>query len=82
MEQDSGTDGPLNDVAFCDAKTGYIVGARTFVLRTTNGGATWLPQTLATTNGLRGVCLIDPNTGWIVGEKGMILKTLTGGSSQ
>ena len=50
------------------------------ILRTTNGGLTWISQNGAT-NWLRGVSFTDANTGTVVGEDGTILRTTDGGST-
>ncbi|TLY26421.1 MAG: hypothetical protein E6K64_01485 [Nitrospirae bacterium] len=48
-------------------------------LRTTDGGATWIPQASGTYKGLLGVSFTDSNTGTAVGWSGTILRTRTGG---
>ena len=51
-------------------------------MRTTDGGATWIPQNCGTTNNhLNSVSLSDPNTGTAVGEQGTILRTIDGGTT-
>ena len=70
---------PLNRVSFVDANTGTAVGDFGTILRTTDGGATWTPQTSGTTNFLIGVSFVDANTGTVVSNYGTILRTTTGG---
>lgn len=44
MAQDSGTANALLGVSFVDANTGTAVGVRGTILRTTDGGTTWVAQ--------------------------------------
>jgi photosystem II stability/assembly factor-like uncharacterized protein len=59
--------------------TGTAVGADGTILRTTDGGSTWITQTSGTTNYLIGVSFTDAMTGTAVGADGTILRTTTGG---
>jgi len=54
-----------------------------YVLRTTNGGAHWVPLALPNPTGvsLNGVCFVNETTGWIVGASGLIYKTTNGGDT-
>jgi photosystem II stability/assembly factor-like uncharacterized protein len=64
-----------------DGTTGYVVGYRGTILKTTDGGTTWRKQGSGTTVGLTGVHFpVDANTGYIVGGTGIILKTANGGA--
>ena len=49
------------------------------ILRTTDGGTTWITQLSGTTEGLRSVSFTDANNGWAVGDNGNILHTTNGG---
>jgi len=69
----------LNAVAVLDSDTVTVVGAAGTILRTTDGGATWTPQTSGTTNSLRGLSFVNANTGTVVSNYGTILRTTTGG---
>lgn len=71
----------LNDVSFSDANTGTAVGDAGTILRTTDGGATWLSQISGTTNQLYGVSFTNANTGTVVGYNGTILRTTDGGAT-
>jgi photosystem II stability/assembly factor-like uncharacterized protein len=51
------------------------------ILRTTDGGATWTPQSSGTTEFLEGVAFTDANTGTVVGSGGTILRTADGGAT-
>lgn len=41
---DEGADKPFLDVWFADSQNGYVVGAFGMIFRTSDGGATWVPQ--------------------------------------
>ncbi|MBW2161924.1 MAG: hypothetical protein JRH14_18490 [Deltaproteobacteria bacterium] len=77
----------FNGVSFTDANSGTAVGygllgggdLRGIILRTTDGGATWVEQTSGTSEPLHDVSFTDANTGTIVGEAGIILRTTDGG---
>ena len=56
-----------------------IPGAFGTIWATSDGGATWLPQTSGTVNDLSGVNFINASTGWSVGAGSTVLKTTTGG---
>ncbi|MEO8167273.1 MAG: T9SS type A sorting domain-containing protein, partial [bacterium] len=79
--QTSGTTGELTSVHFANANVGTIVGFGGLILRTTNGGAAWIPQTSGTANPLRGVHLLDANIGVAVGIGGVIRRTTNGGTN-
>ena len=67
-------------VYFTDANTGWAVGEVGTILKTSDGGTTWSPQTSGTPNGLTSVYFTDANTGWAV-ARGTILKTTDGGTT-
>jgi photosystem II stability/assembly factor-like uncharacterized protein len=45
------------------------------ILRTTDGGVTWIPEFSGTHSDLFGVFFSDPDTGTVVGSEGTILRT-------
>ena len=49
------------------------------ILRTTDGGTTWTPQTSGTASLLLGVSFTDSDNGTAVGVTGIILRTTNGG---
>jgi photosystem II stability/assembly factor-like uncharacterized protein len=61
--------------------TGWVVGEKAIILKTVDGGLTWIEQmsTMDPAKHLYGVHFVDAMTGWIVGEGGTILKTVDGG---
>jgi photosystem II stability/assembly factor-like uncharacterized protein len=71
----------LNGVFFTRTNFGTVVGQGGTILRTTDGGTGWVPQTSGTTNDLRGVSFTDANTGTVVGHSGTILRTIDGGTA-
>jgi photosystem II stability/assembly factor-like uncharacterized protein len=69
----------LYDVCFIDTNTGWAVGSAGSIIKTTDGGVTWMVQS-DSGNVLRSCTFIDANNGWIAGENGTILKTTDGGN--
>jgi photosystem II stability/assembly factor-like uncharacterized protein len=65
-----------------DTNNGTAVGDSGTILRTTNGGNSWIPQTSGTTKTLYGVSFTDANNGTVVGFEfggtGIILRQQTG----
>ena len=73
------TGNDLFGVSFTDASNGTVTGFNGTILRTTNGGVDWIPQTSGVTVFLRNVSFTDANTGTAVGLNGTILRTTDGG---
>ena len=77
----------LKSLFFIDASTGYCVGQHGTIIKTTNGGTNWIPQTSGTTETLNDVYFLDANTGYVVGDAmfpsgdGVVLKTTNGGGN-
>jgi len=71
----------LEGIFFTDANTGIIVGQTGTILRTTDGGTSWVAQTSGITSTLFDVSFTDANTGTIVGQDGIILRTTDGGTN-
>jgi hypothetical protein len=57
------------------------VGDSGNIVRTTDGGTSWTPQSSGTTAGLFGVSFTDANTGTAVGSGGTIFRTTDGGTN-
>jgi len=68
IPQPSPTSGSFYDVQFLDAQTGWVVGSEV-VLRTTDGGVTWIQQDLPRFH-LLGIQMFDANKGVAVGYTG------------
>ncbi len=62
-----------------DLNTGYVVGEKGKILRTTDRGATWSSQISGIGETLRSVYFADSLTGYAAGDHGIILKTTNGG---
>lgn len=79
----AGTSSSLDGVCFVDNSRGWAVGSGGTIRKTTDGGATWVSQTVtpATSNLLEAVTFTDRYTGWAVGQGGMILRTMDGGAT-
>jgi photosystem II stability/assembly factor-like uncharacterized protein len=77
----SGTTSQLRSVYFVNQDTGFVVGNQGVILKTTNGGVSWLEAPHTTFNNLNSVFFTDTNTGYIVGDYGIILKTFDGGTN-
>ena len=71
----------LYTVHFIDQQTGWTVGYHGTILKTINGGQTWVTQTSGTSSNLVGVIFVDHQTGWAAGHDGVILKTTNGGQT-
>ncbi len=81
--QHSGTTEDLGGIAFINATTGNAVGSNGTLLRTTNGGASWVAQT-APSNfvgayGLR-ILFLNNTNGYAMGW-GHVIKTVDGGAT-
>ncbi|RLA93184.1 MAG: hypothetical protein DRG25_05020 [Deltaproteobacteria bacterium] len=63
---------------FQNNKTGWIVGESGLIVKTTDGGKSWLRQRVETEKALYDVTFVD-NEGWIVGQEGIILHSADGG---
>jgi len=69
----------LDGIWFIDRNTGTIVGSKSTILRTIDGGETWTAQASGCTAALRRVCCIDALSGTAAGIFGTILHTTIGG---
>jgi hypothetical protein len=69
----------LRSVFFTDVNTGYAVGTAGKIIKTTDGGQTWVSQTSGTTQTLFSVYFINSTTGYASGNSGTILKTTDSG---
>ena len=85
----------LRDVFFVDDHAGWLIAerdvyklksdteARSYLLRTDDGGITWQPVYLDTTEANRRlvrVIFADPANGWVFGETGTVFVTRDGGA--
>ncbi len=71
------------DVDFPTPTSGYIVGNAGSILKSTDGGKTWIhlieKNTYSPNRAFRAIHFINEDTGFITGEKGLLWKTTDGG---
>jgi photosystem II stability/assembly factor-like uncharacterized protein len=60
--------------------TGWALGGRGAIAKTTNGGATWKRQASGTSQSFTDACFTSPRRGYAVTDRGLILGTNDGGS--
>ncbi|MEP7127574.1 MAG: YCF48-related protein, partial [Chitinophagales bacterium] len=84
-ELNSGISHDLNDIYFVNDTTGYTCGGDRYIegniLKTTDGGTTWMPQGETLEKALSRIQFISADTGFIVGIDGKIYRTYNGGNS-
>jgi photosystem II stability/assembly factor-like uncharacterized protein len=71
----------LLGVCFVDDDNGWVVGSRSTILFTENGGKSWTAQKSGVYADLCGVFFVDIAHGWTVGSGGTILATTDGGNT-
>ncbi|MHB0976025.1 MAG: YCF48-related protein [Candidatus Aquicultorales bacterium] len=71
----------LWSVRFTDINTGWAVGASGRIIKTSDGGLTWVKQVSGSEDILTSADFIDGNTGWVVGRHGTVLKTTNAGAT-
>lgn len=59
---------------------GWAVGDQGTIIKTSDGGASWIQQNSGTTKALYGVSFVNENFGTAVGDAGTILNTTDGGT--
>jgi photosystem II stability/assembly factor-like uncharacterized protein len=65
--QQSGTDKHLTSSSFINENTGWIVGNKGVILKTTNAGLNWIQQNNSDTTNLLSVSFCNERIGWAVG---------------
>jgi photosystem II stability/assembly factor-like uncharacterized protein len=82
--------GRMNDLAFITPKLGFACGQGAgignctgsgLMLKTIDGGNTWVRMNTSTTNELTRVQFIDPLSGWALGASSTVIHTVDGGMS-
>ncbi|MBM3330960.1 hypothetical protein FJY68_03800 [candidate division WOR-3 bacterium] len=63
----------LQAIAFCDSLHGAIVGKKGLILRTSDGGQTWIWDGSKFTSDLYDVFVLDSTHAWAVGANGLVL---------
>lgn len=72
----------LRDVSFCDSLHGWAVGDHGTLLRSIDGGHTWLAQSAAgTIHDLYSVEALSPSEAWIGGVGGFVARTFDAGAT-
>ena len=69
----------LNSVKFTDINTGYSVGMKGTILKTTNGGINWDLQISDVRFDLFNSYFLNSEKGFVIGDKGIVLSTANGG---
>ena len=82
----SGVSYELRGLYFLNENTGWITGFSSNVIKTTNGGNTWITQNAFSTGGYICVYFYNEQTGWVGGGHGtngvgVICKTTNGGNN-
>ncbi|MBN2729066.1 MAG: T9SS type A sorting domain-containing protein [Bacteroidales bacterium] len=68
--------GYINDVQFINDQIGIAVGDNGKIKRTTDGGNTWVIETVHPYKNLKGVSFFDPTAIFIAGEDSLMLKSI------
>jgi len=71
----------LIDVTAADNRTAWAVGVDDYVLKTTDGGASWQTQMKGPLYHMNGACAIDKYNAWITQDYGGIYWTSDGGNT-
>jgi len=69
------------DIHFADNNIGWAVGRNDFVVRTNDGGATWMDISASTGDHLNGVFFTTANNGYVVGKVGSIIHSVDSGTT-
>jgi len=75
------TTSTLNDICTLTADTAIAVGDNGVILKTTDGGISWIVLSGGTSVHLQSVYFVNSKIGWAVGRDRTILKTLDGGET-
>ncbi len=71
----------LTDTHFISPDTGWVVGKGPAILKTTDGGSTWINQFPSAGEDMLSVYFLDGLNGWVGGYNGGIYKTTDGGNN-
>ena len=76
----------LMGIQMISETTGFIAGTENTILKTTDGGETWVGSSERarvgeTRNNLEGIWFVSPTTGWVIGSFGTLLHTADGGEN-
>ncbi len=77
----SGTTENLNAVYFVNDRVGFAVGDNGTIVKTRNGGKSWISLETHTHVKLKGIWFLDREKGFVVGDNNTLLSTIDGGKS-
>jgi len=80
VAQTSGTTSSLNSIDMYDTGLGLAVGDSGVILKTTNGGQSWVSKG-SVVNNWNDVDFASSNIAWVVGDGGKMMKTENGGNT-
>jgi photosystem II stability/assembly factor-like uncharacterized protein len=68
------------DISFVDASNGWAVGEAGQILKTSDGGTSWVAQASNVDSRLTQVQFVDASVGWAVGDNNLVFRTTDGGA--
>ena len=76
----------LMGIQMISETVGFIAGSENTILKTTDGGETWIGSSERarvgeTRNNLENIWFVSPTTGWVIGSYGSLLHTTDGGGT-
>jgi len=76
----------LMGIQMVSETVGFIAGSENTILKTTDGGETWIGSSERarvgeTRNNLENILFVSPTTGWVIGSYGTLLHTTNGGET-
>ena len=76
----------LMGIQMISEKVGFIVGSENTLLKTTDGGETWVggserARVGETRNNLENLLFVSPTTGWVIGSYGTLMHTTNSGET-
>ena len=71
----------LTAIDLVDGTCGWAIGTHGTIMKTTDGGLTWVIQSVVPQTDLFGLAAVDRTTAWAVGAGGTILRTTDGGAT-
>ena len=76
----------LMGIQMINETTGFIAGSENTILKTTDGGETWVGSSERarvgeTRNNLENIWFVSPTTGWVIGSFGTLMHTADGGET-
>lgn len=72
---------PVKSFSFISGTTGYALNQSGEVLKTTNGGTSWIKQSNAPASGITDISFATASEGYLSGQDGKLYGTVNGGAS-